>query len=191
MDHTAQDDTALALAAQQGDQAAFEQLAQRYQRRVYAVAWRLTGRHEDALDVTQDALLKAWTRLDRWKPIGPFGAWLLRLTSNEAIDRLRRRKRLAEDSLEQYGVERTTGTSNVERDAHASEIALKIRCALVVLSERQRTVFMLRHYEGYSLEQIAGTMGCSSGSVKVHLFRALRKLRVSLQDFYLELNDEE
>jgi len=93
MDHSARGDSELALALRGGDHDAFEELVRRHQGRVYAVAYRLTGNREDALDVTQDAFLKAYRKIGQWRPIGGFLPWLLRLARNQAIDHLRRRER--------------------------------------------------------------------------------------------------
>jgi RNA polymerase sigma-70 factor, ECF subfamily len=181
-------DTELALALQQGDESAFDELAARYQGRVYAVAYRVTGNREDALDVSQEALLKAYRKIHSWKPTGGFLPWLLRLTTNQAIDHLRQRKRRRHERLDESYIPETEGAAvepsrqDTAGAVRAREIDEQIRNSLSVLSPAQRTVFMLRHYEGLQLAEIAGELGCSVGSVKVHLFRALKKLRVELKD---------
>ena len=181
-------DTELALALQAGDDRAFDEIVRRYQGRVFAVAYRVTGNREDALDVSQDALLKAYRRIDTWKPTGGFVPWLLRLTTNQSIDYLRRRKRRQHERLDEAFVPGTENaaveprTMSTERAVRAREIDARIREALPLLSPNQRTVFMLRHYEGLQLADIAADLGCTVGSVKVHLYRALRKLRDALED---------
>ena len=181
-------DTDLALAVQGGDQEAYEELVRRLQGRVFAVAFRVTGNREDALDVSQDALFKAYTRIHAWRPVAPFLPWLLRLTANQAIDHVRRRKRLRQERLDEAFVPESEHapvepvTLDTETQVRANEIDARIRKALVHLSEGQRTVFVLRHYEGLALAEIAAAMGCTTGSVKVHLFRALRKLQPELED---------
>lgn len=184
------DDTALALALKAGDEQAFDELVRRYQGRVYAVAYRVTGNREDALDVSQEALLKAYRKIHTWQPTGGFVPWLLRLTSNQAIDHIRRRKRQQHERLDEAFVPNSEGasvepkTAATEDAVRAREIDARIREALVVLSPTQRTVFVLRHFEGLQLAEIADELGCTVGSVKVHLFRALKKLRVVLEDLY-------
>ncbi len=182
-------DEALALALQGGAERAFDELVRRHQQRLYAVAYRMTFNREDALDITQEAFIKAYRKIESWKPTGSFQSWLLRLTSNEAIDHLRRSKR--------YGMRSAGGAARVEshpelaapasaetdRAARGIEIEERIQGALSTLSPSQRTVFVLRHYEGMKLVEIAPVLGCSVGSVKVHLFRAMRKLRKELKDF--------
>lgn len=182
------DDTSLALALKAGDERAYDELVRRYQGRVYAVAYRVTGNREDALDVSQEALLKAYRKIDTWQPTGGFLPWLLRLTSNQAIDHLRRRKRRKHERLDEAFLPTTEGaaveptTTATADQVRANEIDARVRGSLHVLSPTQKTVFMLRHYEGLQLSDIAAELGCTVGSVKVHLFRALKKLRTELKD---------
>lgn len=183
------DDKDLALAMKAGDRSAFDEIVRRYQGRVYAAAYRITGNREDALDVAQESLLKAYRKIDAWQPTGSFLSWLLRLTTNRAIDHIRRRKRRKQERLdetfmtESEGVPVEPSVVDTEDAVRANEIDARIRASLVVLSPMQRTVFVLRHFEGFSLAEIADELQCTVGSVKVHLFRAMKKLRGELQDF--------
>jgi RNA polymerase sigma-70 factor, ECF subfamily len=179
-------DEELALAFQKGDEIAFDMLVRRHQGRVYAVAFRVTNNREDARDVAQDVFVKAYSNPLKWKPTGKFLPWLLRLTLNQAIDLLRRKKRHREETLDASGSERMIQAPAAETDrrAQADEINLRIQKALESLSPAQRAVFILRHYEGLPLADSAKELGCSAGSVKVHLFRALKKLRAGLNDLY-------
>jgi RNA polymerase sigma-70 factor, ECF subfamily len=177
-------DEELAKAVQQGDDSAFGPLVERYQGRVYGIAYRYTGNREEALDVAQTALFRAYEKIGAWKPTGPFGGWMMRLTTNAAIDECRRlqkrrQRTVSEQDLNGY---EPVARENPEEDARHREIDSRIREALAGLSPAQSQVFMLRHYDGMSLQEIADAMGCSLGSVKVHLFRALRKLREVLAD---------
>ncbi len=187
-DITELDDTQLALALKEGDVLAFEELVRRHQGRVYAVAYRITLNREDALDATQEALLKAYRKIHTWQPTGGFLPGLLRLTSNQSIDLLRRRKRRRHERLdeafmpERGRVRIEPASTDTERRVRAREIDARVQEALVVLSPSQRTVFVLRHYEGLQLAEIATVLGCTVGSVKVHLFRGLRKLQKELGD---------
>ena len=181
-------DEELALAFQNGDEAAFDTLVRRHQGIVYAVAMRMTGRREDALDIAQESFLKAYRKIGMWKPTGKYLSWLLRLTSNQAIDHLRRssarqRREVTVETTEVFerGVVRDL-KDRAEGGVRTHEIEDRVQAAMVTLSPAQRMVFVLRHYEGHSLAEIAPVLGCSVGSVKVHLFRALRKLRAELED---------
>ena len=191
MDVTPLSDSELALALKGGDEGAFEELVRRHQGRVYAVAYRLTGNREDALDIAQESFVKAYRKIHAWQPHGGFLAWLLRLTTNQAIDTLRRRKRQRYDRLadDRHGEEGdgyvvVSTSSDSAREVWAHEIEERVRAALTVLSKTQRTVFVLRHYEGLQLSEIADEIGCTVGSVKVHLFRALKKLQRQLGDLH-------
>jgi RNA polymerase sigma-70 factor (ECF subfamily) len=183
-------DEKLAQLLQGGDEPAFDELVRRHQGRVYAVAYRLTSNREDALDVSQEAFLKAYRKIGRWQPKGPFLPWLLRLTINQAIDLLRREKRQRRRSLEDRlepeepgrGAQQPFGAA--ERLVAAREIDGRVQAAMRVLSPAQRAVFVMRHYEGLPLADIAAVLGCTTGSVKVHLFRALKKLQRELRDLY-------
>lgn len=190
MDYAVSNDQELAGAVKRGDRQAFEELVRRHQGRVYAVAYRITGNREDALDVAQEALLKAFNKIVAWKPTGGFLPWLLRLTTNQAIDHTRRRRRHRHERLDEafvpsseHALIEPTG-ADTGQQVRANEIDARIRGALHVLSATQRTVFMLRHYEGLQLAEIAEEIGCTVGSVKVHLFRALKKLQKQLGDLY-------
>lgn len=190
-DNTGWDGTSdedLALALQKGEEAAFDEMVRRHQGRVFAVAFRMTGHREDALDVAQEVFLKAYRKIDAWQPSGGFVAWLLRLTTNQSIDHLRRKKRHRHERLDESFrpesgatvAEPMTDDTSVR--VRGGEIAERVEAALAVLSPSQRTVFVLRHYEGLPLAEIAPVLGCTVGSVKVHLFRALKKLQKELGD---------
>jgi len=183
-------DEELAVALQGGDESAFDELVRRHQGRVYAIAYRMTSNREDALDVAQEALLKAYRKIDSWAPTGSFGAWMTRLVANQSIDHLRRMKRHRHERLDE-SFRRDSGmhvagprTEQTETQVRGLEIEDRIQSALGVLSPSQRAVFVLRHYEGKALAEIAPVLGCTVGSVKVHLFRALKKLRVELGDLH-------
>jgi RNA polymerase sigma-70 factor (ECF subfamily) len=187
---TGRPDNELALALQAGDESAYDELVRRYQGRVYAVAYRITGNREDALDVAQDSLFKAYKKIDTWKPTGGFLPWLLRLTANQGIDHIRKRKRQQHESLDDAFQPKSEGaaiepsTMDVDQSVRANEIEERVRAALPMLSPSQRAVFVLRHFEAFPLSDIAAEMGCTVGSVKVHLFRALQKMRPALEDLY-------
>jgi len=181
-------DEAVALALKAGQAEAFDELVRRHQGRVYAVAYRMTSNREDALDVTQEVFIKSYRRISMWQPTGGFVPWLLRLTTNQSIDHLRRRRRRRHETLDGvpgHGpgrIETEPAKGGTEHDVRANEIGARVQAALDVLSPAQRSVFVLRHYQGLQLAEIAPILGCTVGSVKVHLFRALKKLQKELAD---------
>jgi RNA polymerase sigma-70 factor (ECF subfamily) len=184
MDRSALSDEDLALALKAGDEAAFDELVRRCQGRVYAVAYRITCNREDALDVTQETLLKAFRKIGSWQPTRGFLPWLMRLTTNQSIDHLRRQRRHRHETFDEaVGTEgNEPATQETAREVRANEIDRRVQRAMAVLSPTQRAVFALRHYEGLALADIAESLGCTVGSVKVHLFRALKKMQRELVD---------
>ncbi|MBI5094898.1 MAG: sigma-70 family RNA polymerase sigma factor [Candidatus Hydrogenedentes bacterium] len=192
MDLKVATDEELALAFKEGELTAFEELVRRHQGRVYAIAYRVTSNREDALDVAQEAFLKVYRKIGLWQPTTGFMPWLYRLTMNQAIDQTRRQKRQRHERLEDAQVSVGGGgkaepsVEGTEAAVRSGEIDTRVRAALSVLSPAQKTVFVLRHYQGLALAEIAEAMGCTAGSVKVHLFRALRKLREALGDLRID-----
>ncbi len=188
MDRTAQGDEDLALALKAGDRMAFDELVRRHQGRVYAVAYRVTGNREDALDVAQEVFIKAYRKIHTWQPTSGFLPWLLRLTTNQSIDLLRWRNRRRHEPLDgdtaRAELADQSVALNTEDRVRALEIDARVHVALAVLSPAQRSVFVMRHYEGLQLAEIAEVLGCTVGSVKVHLFRALKKLQRELRDLH-------
>ncbi len=197
-DITALTDEELALALQEGDERAFNELVRRHQGRVYAVAYRVTNNREDALDVAQETFVKVHRKIGTWRPKSGFLPWLIRMTVNQSIDLLRKQKRHRHAPLDEtwtvgegaQAIEPTT--EDTGQEVRAREIAERVDEALHVLSPSQRAVFTMRHYEGLQLAEIAEVMGCTVGSVKVHLFRALKKLQKELKDVRFDwLSDKE
>ena len=187
---SAWDDEALALAVQNGDRQASKSSSIVTRAASTRSAYRMTSNREDALDVAQEAFVKAFRKIHAWRPTGSFVTWMLKVTRNQAIDHMRRRSsrrfvRLDEPEHVQAGEQlEGTGSLDTERNVRAREIDARVQKSLDVLSPTQRTVFVLRHYEGLPLADIAQVLGCTVGSVKVHLFRALKKLRNELTDLY-------
>mgnify|MGYP001188894927 CR=1 FL=1 len=187
------DERQLAEALKAGHAEAFDEIVRRFQGRVYGAAYRVTGNREDALDAAQESLLKVYRKIDAWQPTGGFLSWILRVTTNQAIDHVRRRKRRRQAYLDEAYPGESEGAPvepvsfDTEDAVRAREIEARIRDALVVLSPMQRKVFVMRHFEGYPLAEIAEDLECTVGSVKVHLFRAMKKMRDTLQELKLDL----
>jgi len=183
------DDELLVREVLRGESGSFDILVRRYQSKVYATAYRFVRSREDALDIAQDVFIKAFRSLGKWQPTGQFKSWLLRITVNMSIDHLRRRSRMprfvATQELAPPGtaaVAEHVRTREPSENASDAELGGLIRRAVDKLPEKQRAVFILRHYEGLPLSEIAQAMNCTEGTVKTHLFRATGKLRDELQD---------
>jgi RNA polymerase sigma-70 factor (ECF subfamily) len=176
------DDEALVRRAQAGDQTAFGALMARYDRAVYGFVYRLTQSPEAAEDVTQEVFLRAWRYLGRFDARRPFRPWLYRIAANRAFSRKehdRSRQALALDELE---VEPAT-PDNVLTELERSEIGVMLRRALLDLSPQQRQAIVLVELEDQTAIEAAEVMGCSAATVRQHVFRAKKRLRVLLGPF--------
>jgi len=165
---------------QSGELGAFDEIVDRCQKRVYNLAYRFTRNCEDAYDISQEVFIKVFKSLSRLKNSSAFDAWLRRVTVNACMDHLRQRpSEQAFDDLACLDHEYIVCIRNVLPDGplENSELRRVISRAVDQLPKRQKRVFILRHYEGLPLKEIAKTMDCSLGTVKAHLFRATRRLR--------------
>ena len=165
------------------------------QKRVFLLCQRMLGDTEDADSATQDAFLKAYLALTRGEAgVDDPTRWITRIAVNTCLDRLRSRKwqfwrKRPAATDESVILEMTAEPSpGADDQVFAREIKLRLAEALGRLSDRQRAVFTLRHFEDYSLEEIADTLGLDVGTVKAHMFRAVSKLRGELRDLYESRN---
>lgn len=163
-----------------------------HQRRVYALCKRLLQDPDEADSATQDVFLKAYQALkkDEARELDDAGRWLTSIAVNTCLDRLRSRKwqfwRRRPSALDETAVLSLARSKAPEAEDHyfASQISLRLTAALSRLSARQRAVFVLRHYDHKSLEEIGTLLGLDVGTVKAHMFRAVSKLREELRDLY-------
>src|SRR5579871_5703718 len=162
------------------------------QRRVFTLCQRMLQDREEASSATQDAFFKAYQALTKSDagPLDDPGRWLTRIAVNTCLDRLRSRKwhiwrRRPQADDERVILDLTPShTPGADSACFAREIRSRIAQALDRLSDRQRAVFTLRHYEDLSLQEIGGILGLDVGTVKAHMFRAVAKLRTELRDLY-------
>jgi RNA polymerase sigma-70 factor (ECF subfamily) len=179
-------DRELVEAARGGDREAFRTLFERYNRRAYALALGIVRQPDDALDVVQEAFIKAHKHLDRFEGTSSFYTWLYRIIMNLAIDLLRKRKRvteLAEDSDEAGLLPQLLG-GNPGRALMDKEIRARIDAALAELSDNHRAVLVMRELEGLTYEEMAKAMGCSKGTIMSRLFHARKNMQRQLADLY-------
>ncbi|MCY3742482.1 MAG: sigma-70 family RNA polymerase sigma factor [Candidatus Poribacteria bacterium] len=186
-------DTELIERFQQGDTAAFDALFTRYQKRTYRLVQRFISNREDALDLTQDAFIRAYQGLGDFKSQCQFYSWLYRITVNLCIDFLRKKARsevLLYDSDESGELPMANiPDPRAESPAKAvenKELRTHIRKAVRRLPPKQRQIFILRHWDGLSLKDIAAVVGRSDGTVKAHLLHAHRNLRKHLRPYLQE-----
>lgn len=175
--------------AQQGDNSAFEQLLLAHQKKVYNLCLRMAANPDDALDLSQEAFIKAWRALGQYQFEANFSTWLFRLTSNVCIDFLRRKKRRQETSLtENYddsdeGAELSLPDANPlpEQQAITNETKIELARAMGQLAPDHREILQLRVVEDLPYEQIADILGVRVGTVKSRLARARLSLRKILK----------
>ena len=194
IDYASAEDPALVAVAKRGDMLAYEELVARHRERIYARAFSVVRNEQEAVDLSQEAWVKAWQRLAQFHGDASFSTWITRITINVCLDHLRRRKRQPTDSLdamneESGGVERymPAVTVNPTERLERQELRARIDAALEKLTEAHRTVLVLHEFEHMEYKLIAETVGCSIGTVMSRLFYARRRLAALLSD----LRDEE
>jgi len=173
----------LVRRAQKGDKESFEVLVQRHQHRVFAVARGILKRQEDVEDIAQQVFVKAYFSLKRFDQRAAFSTWLYKITVNECWDLLRKRKArplvyeadFSEDQSRQY----SATEQKAENGPDTSErMAMRQRLdnMLAQLDDRDRAMLILKEVEGFSVEEIADSLGLNANTVKVRLFRARRRI---------------
>jgi len=178
---------ALAVArARGGDSQAFRALVERHSRTIFRLAHRMTGNEHDAEDVVQETFLRAFRQLDRFEARANFGTWLYRIAVNCSIDLMRKRRETTTDEADEMERIATTvpgrpDTPDLDRLVFSSEIRRRVAGALGGLSQMERAAFVLRHFEGQSIEEIGRALGLRTNATKHSIFRAVRKMRAALE----------
>jgi RNA polymerase sigma-70 factor, ECF subfamily len=190
------EERALIERAQGGDRDAFEELVHRYDRDVLRIALNILHKTEDARDVYQEAFLKIYKNLPRFRFECSFYTWTYRIVTNVCLDHLRRRSSRPEDQAPElacnangdpvngdfFDRQQDQGAqSDPERRMRGLEIGRRISSALDLLTPRERVVFEMKHYQGLKLRDIGEALGTTEETVKNSLFRATRKLRAQLE----------
>lgn len=174
-----------------GDRDAYRILVERHSRQLHRLAYRMTGDQHDSEDIVQEAFLRAYQKLGQYSSQSNFGTWIYRIAANCAIDRLKQRKN--EDArreprrmqsgqgseLEPISLVKDEAPSP-ERLAQSGEWAVKIQRALKTLTPAERAAFVMRHWEGCGIEEIAAVLQSSATATKNTIFRAVQKLRQAM-----------
>ena len=187
------DDTLLVREAQRGNRSAFEELVRHYDHAVLRLALHLTGSEHEAQDVYQEAFLKAYKNIGRFRFECSFYTWIYRIVTNLCLDNIRKKQVRKEDAPvvtdsegEQFDVlaQVADGRSgaNPERDLMRRELGGRISRALEKLTPRERVVFELKHYQGLKLRTVGEMLNTTEETAKNTLFRATQKLRATLAD---------
>jgi len=189
--HETAEDFVLVQRAQQGDEAAYDELVRRYQERVYATIYHMTANHEDAGDLAQETFIKAFQALKSFKGDSSFYTWVYRIAVNKTINFLKQRKNRSHLSLNDLDFNAENDPDMValvsdktpRREAGLSELQGKLNAAMLKLSPVHRLVVTLHDVQGLAHEEIASIMDCNIGTVRSRLFYARQQLQAHLSDY--------
>ena len=183
--------------AKSGDVAAFEQLIESYQRKIFNIALRMLGNYDDAGDLTQEVLIRIYKSIKSFKEQSSFSTWIYRITTNVCLDEIRKRKNRKVISLDEEiklddgDMKRQieNGEPSPEEMAETGDLKKVVNDAIARLSEEHRMVIVLRDIRGFSYEEIAEMLKCPEGTVKSRINRArqaLKNILVSKRELLLE-----
>jgi RNA polymerase sigma-70 factor, ECF subfamily len=188
------EDVALVARAKAHDDAAFEELVRRHHSQVYRLALTMTKNPRDAEEVTQEAFLTLYRKIDSFRGESKFSSWLYRVTANAALMRMRKQRAqpaaLLDDLLPQFyengKIEKPSSdwSERADRQFENKELGNKINGAMAELPEKYRTILMLRDVEGLSIDDIAQTLGQSIPAVKSILHRSRLFVREALNTYF-------
>ena len=173
--------------AQLGDNDAFRLPVEQHSRAIFKLAYRMTGNEDDAEDVVQETFLKAYRQIDRYEARASFSTWLYCIASNCSLDLIRKRKtREAKRERGQHPeldvlASVPAATPGPDRELYSAQISDCVHAALGELSAQERAAFVLRHFEGLSIKEIGLALGTGTNATKHSIFRAVQKLRRSLE----------
>ena len=181
------DDAAAVARVRSGDKDSFRLLVERHSQTIFRLAFRMMENEQDAEEVVQETFLRAYRALDGFESRANFGTWIYRIALNRCYDLLAQRKSRpitqsredpdAPDLVEQI----PTTNPNPERSVLSREIEVRVRSAMEQLTTGERIAFVLRHFEGRSIEEIARALNVRQGLAKNRVHRAVKKLRQQLQ----------
>jgi RNA polymerase sigma-70 factor (ECF subfamily) len=187
-------DTELIIQAQKGNQNAFEELVYRYDRNVLSVALKYANNEDDAKDLYQEVFIRVYRGMKNFRFESEFSTWLFRITTNVCLTYKSRSKEHLKVSIDndldddEKGIssrELVYEGSSPEEISSGSDIGELVNEAVESLSPKQKMTFILKHYEGYKIREIAEMMNCKEGTVKKYLFDATKNLRKKLSPVYV------
>jgi RNA polymerase sigma-70 factor, ECF subfamily len=182
-------DAEAAAEARLGNKYAFRVLVERHSTRIFRLAYLITSNEQDAEDVVQETFLRSYKELKNFDNRASFATWLHRICVNCSLNTVRARRNRKEevvaadtDGPVYHWLDHVASpTPSPERLTQSGEIASMLGPALTMLSDAERTAFILRHYEGCAIEEIAGILGVQTNAAKQTVFRAVQKLRTALE----------
>lgn len=174
-----------------GDNNAFLELVGQYKKKIYYLAYDITGDHQEAEDISQEVFIKMYRSLKNFRRDAKMSSWLYQITVNASIDSLRKKSskpKRSIDEFDQLNIQEslTTGrahNSDPVSSAESSQIQIYISQALQKITQKERAVFVMRHYNDLKLGEIAEILNVTIGTVKSLLFRAIKKLRKELSSY--------
>ncbi len=161
-----------------GDERAFNDLVNLFKKPLYYAVYKMVRNSDDAMDIAQDAFVRAYKSIDTYKGEAGFYTWLYRIAMNLSINHIKRNKTKDWETIDELPLK--APKSNPGKDTEQSELQELISKAVAGLPEKQRAIFVMRHYEDMSHEEIAKTMGNSEGAVKAGYFHAVKKMQEAL-----------
>jgi RNA polymerase sigma-70 factor, ECF subfamily len=181
----AADEQQLIFRVREGDHEAFRLLVERYMKFAYNIAYGFVGDHDDAEDIAQDSFVRVYEAIASFRGEASFNTWLYRIVTNLSLNRVRQKK----INLPNLSIIENTAAHNADSfNAHRTEeTKMIIEKALHELPTLQRAVVILRHINELSTKQVGEILRCSEGTVKTHLFRGLKKMRVKVDFLKHEL----
>jgi RNA polymerase sigma-70 factor (ECF subfamily) len=187
-------DEELVVRSRNGDVESFNQLIRRWERPIYALAYRTIGREEDARDVCQDTFLRAFRALNGFKGEAKFSSWLYRIALNLCRDWMRRQRRaptvqMPEDVDVAELVAAQGPTESIETLVARKELGRAVATAMARLPEEQRTAIILKEYHGLTFQEIADLQGCPLSTVKTRLYQGLSVIRRQLEQCGMSVAD--
>ena len=187
-------DTDLIVQAQKGDQSAFEELVYRYDRNVLSIALKYAVHEDDAKDLYQEVFIRVYRGLKNFRFQSEFSTWLFRITTNVCLTYKSKSKhhlRVSIDNEFENEENEFTETEKIvyegaspEEISSGADLGEIVNSAVDSLSPKQKMTFILKHYEGYKIREIAEIMNCKEGTVKKYLFDAIKNLRKKLSPVY-------
>ena len=188
-------DTDLIIQAQKGDQSAFEELVYRYDRNVLSVAMKYANDEDDAKDLYQEVFIRVYRGLKNFRFQSEFSTWLFRITTNVCLTyksrskehlRVSINKNFDDEESELSATEELIyDGSSPEEISSGTDLGEIVNAAVESLSPKQRMTFIMKHYEGYKIREIAEMLNCKEGTVKKYLFDAIKNLRKKLSPVYV------
>jgi RNA polymerase sigma-70 factor (ECF subfamily) len=170
----------LILQVQEGNRDAFRVLIETFMKQAYDVAFGMVGNHDDADDIAQEAFVKVHRAIRTFRGDSGFGTWLFRIVTNLSLNRLKQKKRRQRREVDLTIAENEVSPMD-SQTMETRDTQMHVERALHELPTLQRAVVMLRHMNGLSTRQVSRILECSEGTVKTHLHRGLKKMRMKLQ----------